>query len=132
MAKTLTLVTTSGYQENEDPLFVVGLAKAALAAGHKVNIFLFGNAVNMANQEKPIQGRVRISERLLGHQDLGKVGDELDELARLGTQIATCHTNEYGRGIEAETYREGVQWGDVGESFVRFLLTTDVLLTVGH
>ena len=132
MSKTLTIMLLSGYQENEDPLFAVGLAKAVLKAGYGVNMFLFGNAVNMANKEKPIEGHVQITERLRKHQDIGKVGGELDELARMGADIATCHTNEYGRGTEAEEYREGVKWGDVGESFTRFMLTTAVLLTIGH
>jgi len=132
MPKTLTIVLMSGYQENEDALFAVGLARAVLKAGHRVNMFLFGNAVNMANKEKPIKGHVRISERLKSHQDTGKVGPELDELAGMGAQIATCHTNEYGRGTEAEDYRSGVQWGDVGETVIRFLLTTNVLLSIRH
>ncbi len=132
MSKTLTIVLMSGYQENEDALLAVGLARAALEAGHGVNMFLFGNAVNLANKEKPIEGRVRISERLKGHQDIGKIGPEIEELASMGAQIATCHTNEYGRGTEGEDYRDGVQWGDVGETFIRFLLTTNVLLSIGH
>ncbi len=132
MSKTLTIVLRSGLQENEDPLFAVGLTRAVLKAGHKVNIFLFGNGVNLANKEKPIEGRVRITGRLREHQDWGRVGDQLDELARMGADIATCHTNEYGRGTEAEEYRDGVKWGDVGESFTRFMLTTDVLLSIGH
>lgn len=132
MGKTLTIVMTSGMQENEDPIFMVGLAEAMLRAGHKVNIFLYGNSVNMANREKALEGRVRISEHLLQHTLLGKVGEKLGNLVKMGAQIATCHTNEYGRGTEADEYREGVQWGDAGESLTRFLVTTDVLLVISH
>ncbi len=132
MPKALTLLLLSGYQENEDPIFAVGLAKAVLKAGYGVNIFLFGNAVNMANKEKPIEGHLRITERLRKHVELGKVGEQLDELARNGAEISTCHTSEYGRGTEAEEYREGIKWGDVGDSFVKFLVKSDVLITIGH
>jgi tRNA 2-thiouridine synthesizing protein D len=132
MPKTLTIMMLSGYQENEDPVFAVGLAKAVLKAGYGVNLFLFGNASNMANKEKPFGGRLRMNERLRIHVDSGKVGERLDELARMGAHIATCHTSEYGRGTEAEEYREGVKWGDVGESFMKFLLTSNVLLTLSH
>ncbi len=38
MAKTLTIMLTSGAAENEDALTAVKLAKAVLAKGHKVNI----------------------------------------------------------------------------------------------
>ena len=132
MQKTLTILLLSGYQENEDPVFAVGLAKAVLKAGYGVNLFLFGNASNMANKEKPLDGRLRMNERLRAHVESGKIGERLDELAGMGAHIATCHTSEYGRGTEAEEYREGVKWGDVGETFTKFLLTSDVLLTLGH
>lgn len=132
MPKTLTILMLSGYQENEDPIFAVGLAKAVLNAGYGVNIFLFGNGVNMANKEKPLEGHLRITEKLRKHVELGKVGEQLDELARLGADIATCHTSEYGRGTEADDYRQGIKWGDVGDSFVRFLVTSDIVITIGH
>ena len=132
MSKTLTIMLCSGYQENEDPIFTVGLAKAVLKAGYGLNIFLFDNAVNMANKEKPIEGHVHITDRLREHMDIGKVGDELEEIAKMGGQIATCHTNEYGRGTEADDYRPGIEWGDVGQSFTAFLIKTDVLITVAH
>jgi len=132
MPKTLTILMLSGYQENEDPIFAVGLAKAVLKAGYGVNIFLFGNGVNMANKEKPLEGHLRITEKLRKHVELGKVGEQLDELAQLGADIATCHTSEYGRGTEADDYRQGIKWGDVGDSFVRFLVTSDRVITIGH
>ena len=132
MLKTLTIMLMSGYQENEDPVFAVQLGKAALTAGHQVNIFLYGNAVNMANQEKPIEGKLHINERLRAAVEIGRIGDEMEELARLGAKIATCHTTEYGRGTEAEEYRPGVEWGDIGESFTTFLIKSDVFLSLCH
>lgn len=132
MSKTLTIMLMSGYQENEDPIFTVRLAKAVLKAGHKVNIFLYGNAANVANKEKPIEGKIHIQERLREAVEIGKIGDELDELARLGAKIATCHTTEYGRGTEAEAYREGVEWGDIGESFTSFLIRSDAFISLCH
>jgi len=132
MSKTLTIMLTSGYQENEDPIFALRFAEAALNAGHKVNIFLFKNAVNMANKEKPIEGKIHIKERLREHMDIGKIGDELDRIAKMGASIATCHTNEYGRGTEADEYRDGIKWGDVGVDFTTFLLKSDVYLGIGH
>jgi tRNA 2-thiouridine synthesizing protein D len=132
MAKTLCINMLSGYQENEDPLFLVKLAEAALDKGYGVKIFLFGNGCNMANREKPIEGHLAIVERLKGHMDIGKIGDKLDALAQKGAQIETCHTTEYGRGTEAEPYRESVKWGDVGVSFVGQLMTSDVLITLSR
>jgi len=56
----------------------------------------------------------------------------LEKIAGLGATIATCHTTEYGRGTEAEKYRPGIKWGDVGQTFTEMLLTSDVLITLGH
>lgn len=132
MAKTLCINLLSGYQETEDPLFMVKLAEAALNKGYGVNIFLFGNGCNMAKVEKPIVGHLHIVERLRGHMEIGKVGDQLEKLAQMGAKIETCHTTEYGRGTEFEQYREGVKWGDVGQSFVGQLITGHVLITLSR
>jgi len=132
MPKTLCINMLSGYQETEDPLFMVNLARAALEKGYGVKIFLFGNGCNLANVEKPIVGHLHIVERLKVQMDIGKVGNQLDELAQMGAEIATCHTTEYGRGTEFEQYREGVKWGDVGQSFVGQLLTGNVLITLSR
>lgn len=132
MAKTLCINLLSGYQENEDPIFAVKLAEAALAQGYGVKIFLFGNGCNMANQEKPIEGHLAVTEKLKAHMDIGKVGPSLERIASLGAEIATCHTTEYGRGTEAEPYRPGIKWGDVGGSFTEQLLTGHVLVTLAH
>ena len=128
----LTIVLTSGAQENEDALFAVKLAEAAINKGHKVNIFLYGNSSNLANKEHPWPGQAGIQENLLHHVDSLKVGARLEKLAALGADISTCHTNEHGRGTEGDEYLEGVRRGNIGEDLVKYLMTTDVLLTVGH
>jgi tRNA 2-thiouridine synthesizing protein D len=132
VTKSLTIILLSGYQENEDALFAVRLADAVLDKGYGVFVFLFGNGCNIANKEKPVQPPLRITDRLLKHLLRGKIGDELERIARKGARVATCHTTEYGRGTEAEPYRDGVEWGDVGETFIDFLVRTNVLLTLGH
>ena len=131
MPKKLTIVLFSGYQENEDAIFTVMLAEAALGKGYHVNLFLFGNACQMSKKEKPVPN-LHITEKLLQHINTGKIGGRLEHLARMGARIATCHTTEYGRGVEAEEYRDGIEWGDVGQTLVNFLLTSDVLITMGH
>jgi tRNA 2-thiouridine synthesizing protein D len=128
----LTIVLTSGSQENEDAVFAVNLALAALKKGHKVNLFLYGNGSNLANKEHPWPGTAGIQEDLLRHIDSLKVGPKLEELAQRGANISTCHTTEYGRGTEGDEYQSGIKRGNVGEDFAKYLLTTDVLLTLGH
>ncbi|MBM3128840.1 MAG: DsrE family protein [Chloroflexi bacterium] len=132
MSKNLTINLLSGYQENEDALFAVNLAEAALSKGYGVKIFLYGNGCNLANQEHPVQGASHMNARLQAHMDIGKIGPRLEKIAAMGAEIATCHTTEYGRGTEGDAYRVGIKWGDVGQSFTKFLLTSDVLLTFGH
>lgn len=123
---------TSGAAENEDALFAVNLAKAVLKQGNKVNIYLFGNGVNLSKQETPITGDLHINQNLLAHIEKNKIIGELLELGQLGANIATCHTNEHARGIEAYPYLENVKWGDIGGTFTKFLMTSDVFLSIGH
>ena len=132
MARTLCINLLSGYQENEDALFAMKLSKAALEAGYGVSIFLFGNGCNLANVEQPVEGRSHITERLMAHMDIGRVAPLMEEIAEMGADISTCHTTEYGRGTEGTPYLKGVKWGDVGESFYKQLLKSDVLVTLGH
>ncbi|MBW1708619.1 MAG: DsrE family protein [Deltaproteobacteria bacterium] len=132
MPKTLTIMLLSGAAENEDSIFAVKLTKAALKRGHKVNIFLYGNGVNLSKKETTIQGPLHIAERLLNHIEDTKMGKEMEEVIKMGANIATCHTNEHARGIEACEYIEGVKWGDIGHTFCDFLLTSDVLLALNH
>jgi len=132
MGKTLTIMLLSGAAENEDAVFAVRLAQAALTKGHKVNMYLFGNAVNLAKREVPIEGDLHIAPRLLEHIEPTKVSALLGELAAKGADISTCHTNEHARGIESQPYVDGVKWGDVGGSLTRYMMTSDLLLGIGH
>lgn len=131
MAK-LTMVLTSGAQENEDAVFVVNLAEAAQRKGHKVNLFLYGNGSNLANKEHPWTGPAGIQPDLMAHISRLKVGERLARLAADGAEIITCHTTEQGRGTEGDDYLDGVHRSDVGSGFVSLLLQSDVVLTIGH
>ncbi len=133
MARTLTIVLLSGSTENDDAIFAVNLAKAVLARGDKVNLFLYGNGCNLANKPVPYaKGRSPISDALRAHMDRYVLSEAIEALAKAGASIATCHTTEYSRGTEGLPYLEGVEWGDVGNSYTRFLLSTDVLVTIGQ
>jgi tRNA 2-thiouridine synthesizing protein D len=122
----------SGAAENEDAVFAVCLAEAALRKGHQVNIYLYGNGVNLSKQETPIDGPLHIAPRLLEHIEPAKVGKTLEKIAGMGANVCTCHTNEHARGIESNAYIDGIKWGDIGHSFCDFLLVTDVLLSLAH
>jgi tRNA 2-thiouridine synthesizing protein D len=132
MSRTLTLLLLSGSTENDDAKFAVNLAKAVLKRGDKVNIFLYGNGCNLANKPVPYEGRSPISDALREHMDGFVLSQAIEEIATMGAKIATCHTTEYSRGTEGSPYLEGVEWGDVGNSLTRFMMATDVLLTIGH
>ena len=132
MSKTLTMMLLSGSAENEDPLFAVRLAEAVLKRGDKVNLFLYGNGVHLSKKEIPIKGPLHIGEKFLEHIEAAKVGKALERLAKMGANIATCHTTEHARGIESREYLEGVKWGDIGHTFCDFLLLSHVLLVLNH
>lgn len=133
MSKIFTFALLSGSTENEDAVFAVKLAEALLKRGNRVNMFLFGNGCNLANQCVPYkEGRSPISDDLRAHMDAFVLDAPIAKLVEAGASIVTCHTTEYSRGTEGLEYIKGVEWGDVGNSFTRMLLRTDVLLTIGQ
>ncbi|EGB14180.1 hypothetical protein DND132_0967 [Pseudodesulfovibrio mercurii] len=132
MPKTLTLLLMSGSAENEDAEFATKLSSAALEKGHRVQIYLFGNAVNLSKKEFPIEGDLHIAPMLIEHIEPTKSFTRIAELCREGADISTCHTNEHARGIESREYIDGVKWGDVGGTFTKYLLGSDVLLSISH
>ncbi|HAS89748.1 MAG TPA: hypothetical protein DCS48_10655 [Desulfovibrio sp.] len=132
MPKTLTIMLMSGSAENEDAQFATNLAEAALEKGHKVQMYLFGNAVNISKKEEPIEGDLHIAPRLVEHIEPTRNFERMARLTEKGADISTCHTNEHARGIESKEYVKDVKWGDVGGSFTKYLMTSDVLLSVGH
>ncbi|MES9997098.1 DsrE family protein [Desulfovibrio aminophilus] len=132
MSRTITLVLLSGSTENDDAAFAVNLSKALLEKGGKVNLFLYGNGCNLANKPVPVEGRSAISDALRAHMDGYVLSEKIEELTRLGAKIATCHTTEYSRGTEGCPYLDSVERGDVGNSYTRFLMATDVLLAIGN
>ncbi|WP_319468587.1 DsrE family protein [uncultured Pseudodesulfovibrio sp.] len=133
MSKTLTIMLLSGSAENEDAEFATRLSEAAIDKGHKVQIYLYGNAVNLSKKEIPIEGDdLHIAPRLLDHIEPTKNFERIGKICAAGADVSTCHTNEHARGIESREYVEGVKWGDVGGTFTKYLMTADVLLSIGH
>ena len=132
MAKTLTIMLMSGNAENEDALFAARLAKAVLKRGDKVNIFLYGNGVNLAKKDHLIEGDLHIAKPLLDHIEDRRVGKYFEEIAQMGGNVATCHTTEHARGIQGLEYLEGVKAGDIGHTFCDFLLPSHVFLALNH
>jgi tRNA 2-thiouridine synthesizing protein D len=133
MAKTFTFALLSGSTENEDAIFAVKLAQALLDNGSNVNIFLYGNGCNLSNVNVPYKkGRSPMSDALRAHMDKFVIDEAIEELADDGAKIVTCHTTEYSRGTEGMDYLEGVEWGDVGNSFTKMLLASDVVFTIGQ
>jgi len=132
MGKTVTIILRSGSTENDDATFCMGLAEAILKQGGGVNIFLFGNGCNLGSKPVPYDGRSPISDALRAHMDGFMLSDKIASLLAKGAKIATCHTTEYSRGIEGSEYIEGVEWGDVGNTFNKYLLSTNVLVSIGR
>ncbi|MBN2062118.1 MAG: hypothetical protein JW882_17060 [Deltaproteobacteria bacterium] len=132
MAKTLTIMLMSGSAENDDALFAAKLAEAVLRRGDKVNIYLYGNGVNLSKKDVPINGDLHIADKLLDHIENRKAGNLLEKITGMGANIATCHTNEHARGIQGMAYLEGIREGDIGHTFCDFLLPSHVFLALCH
>jgi len=128
---TITITLLSGAVEDENADFALRLSQAALAKGHKVNLFLIGNGCHLANQEVPWEGERGMNDALTAFMDSFRLGGRLKELVAQGAEAATCHTTEYARGTEGCPYLEGVVRGNVGTSLTRFLINSDVAFTLG-
>lgn len=128
---TITLTLLSGAVENELAEFALDFGATALRSGHKFNLFLFGNACNLANQEAPWTGDREMNQELTDFMDSQRLAAKVKNLADAGAVIHTCHTTEYGRGTEGYPYIDGVVRGNVGSSLTKFLLTSDVAFTLG-
>jgi len=127
----ITITLLSGAVENEAADFALRFVNRALAKGHQVNLFLFGNASYLANREVPYQGDKGITPDLAAYMDTFRLADRLEALARSGAVVHTCHTTEYARGTEGCPYLDGVDRGNVGVSLMKFLITSDVAFTIG-
>ncbi|MFH1059270.1 MAG: DsrE family protein [Pseudomonadota bacterium] len=128
---TLTVNLLAGPAENELADFALRLGAAALDQGHRFQLFLFGNACALANQDAPWPGDRDMNQELTDFMDAQKLGGRLAELAQRGAEAHTCHTTEYVRGSEGCAYLPGVARGNVGASLMKFLLTSDAALTLG-
>jgi len=128
---TLTLTLLSGAVENETADFALRLAQSALDQGHRINLFLLGNASYLANQEVPFQGDKGLTPELAAYMDSFRLTGRIEDLAKAGAVIHTCHTTEYARGVEGCPYLAGVSRGNVGVSWTKFLMTSDLALTLG-
>lgn len=128
---TITITLLSGAVENENADFAIRFAEAALAAGHRINVFLYGNGCNMANKEVAWTGERGMNDALTAFMDGFRVADRWEALVAKGALVHTCHTTEYGRGTEGCTYLDGVQRGNVGTSLTKFWMTSDVGFTLG-
>lgn len=128
---TITITLISGAAENELADFALRFSEAALEGGHKMNLFLFGNACNLANQEVAWTGDRGMNQDLTDFMDSQRPMQKVKSLAEKGALIHTCHTTEYVRGTEGCEYMGGVSRGNVGSSLTKFLLTSDAAFTLG-
>lgn len=128
---TITVTLLAGPAESEIADFALRLGQTALARGHKFQLFLFGNASALANQETAWTGERGMNQELTDFMDSQKLGGRLAELAAQGALVQTCHTTEYVRGTEGCAYLPGVARGNVGASLTKFLLTSDAAFTLG-
>ncbi|MEF9426404.1 MAG: DsrE family protein [Candidatus Mariimomonas ferrooxydans] len=78
--------------------FVFRLSEAALRKGHKVNIWLSGNAT----------GLVKNNQKHLKDYSTGE--KPLKALLEKGVEVCTCEACTLARGIQKTDAIEGVQW----------------------
>ena len=78
--------------------FSLKLAEAAVAKGHKVNVWLSGNAT----------GSIKANQKHLKDYSTGE--KYIKALLEKGVEICTCEACTVARGVKKDEGIEGVQW----------------------
>lgn len=113
----LCLVVQTGPYTFENIDTAIGLARAALGAGHQVSLFLYVDGVVNANWRVDPPG-----ERNIPHQ--------LVELVAAGATIATCGACAKFRGIGKDLHAEGLSMGSLVD-MADMISDADVVVNLG-
>ncbi len=119
MTKSLTILLFSGAMMTMEANVAFGLAETALDMDHKVNLFLYGEAVTAAIKDQAPKRFPNLSEHL--NRMVGK-----------GLKIAVCSTCCIGRGIKPEYLIDGAKYGSLTEDFTDFIEEADRLVMLGR
>lgn len=116
MSQLCLVVQTGPYTyQNLDTAY--GLAKAALAKGHGVSLFLYIDGVVAANKNIDAPGERNLAVML-------------QELANAGVRIAACGACSKFRGITEEMYIDGAEMGSLVD-MADMLQEAHVLVNLG-
>lgn len=115
---TLTIGCFPGLVGNMSYDFVIKFAGAAADKGHKVNIWLSGNAT----------GSVKAGQKHLKDYSTGEI--YIKELLDKGVEICTCEACSVARGIKRDGAIEGVQWNAM-HWYLAKIHASDRVLQVG-
>lgn len=95
------------------------LARAALEKGYKVNMFGYGEGVTAVKKgQQP--------------KRFPNIGNELEELAKKGVNIAICETCYAARGFERGEEIPGVKVGSLTNDLFKFVVESDKLVTIAR
>lgn len=86
--KSILVLITSSISVNANATSALKYVKAALSAGHRVNVFFYGNAVNDCNRfTSPLSDEINITREYIA----------LEEYENL--QLLVCNTAASRRGL---------------------------------
>lgn len=98
--------------------FTLKLSEAAVSKGHKVNLWLSGNAV----------GIVKNNQKHLKDYSTGE--KPLKALMEKGVEVCTCEACTLARGIQKTEAAEGVEWSSM-HWYLAKIHTSDRVLHIG-
>jgi len=115
---TLTIGTFSSLVGSMSLDFVAKLSTSAVNKGHKVNIWLSGNATMLAKKGQK------------AFKDYSHLEKSLRELLSNGVEITTCEACTLARGIHKEDVIEGIKW-DAMHWYLVKIANSDRVLHIG-
>lgn len=115
---TLTIGVFSSLIGSMNLDFVYKLSEAAVNKGHKVNIWLSGNATTA----------IKSNQKHLKDYSTGE--KPLRELLEKGVEVCTCEACTLARGIQRSEAVEGVEWNAM-HWYLAKIHTSDRVLHIG-
>ena len=116
---TLSIGLFSSLIGSMNPDFAVKLAETAADKGHKVNLWLSGNAVSLAKKgQKPFK-------------DYSYLPEKIKALIHKGIAISVCEACASARGIHKEDVIEGIEIHSM-DWYVARVAKSDRVLHIGR
>jgi sulfur relay (sulfurtransferase) complex TusBCD TusD component (DsrE family) len=113
----LTIMLTTGAMMGTGAYKAARLAEAAMAKGHTVNLFCYGEGITALKRGQ-------------APKRFANVSDMFSELMTKGLNVAACQTCLKARGYTADDLIEGAIFGGLSMQFIEYANRSDRIVHI--